>query len=713
MRWTPGPPRWTSSSRGTVRLPSTPCAPWSPPERRAGLESIEVVDNGCGVPPEQYAALTLKHHTSKIREFDDLAAVETFGFRGEALSSLCALSEVSVTTCTEGQAVGAHLAYDRDGRIAEQTPKARGRGTTVTLVNLFAAWPVRLREMQKNVKREFAKMVQLLQGYCLVRPDVRFSCVNTTGGGRSSAVLRTKGKQDVAAVISVLFGHKQLQSLVPYTSAAPSVSGFVSRATGDAGRGSTDRQFISINRRPCDHPKLSKAVNETFRQFAKNRYPVLVLDVTLPRECVDVNITPDKRSIFTLREADLIESVRAALLALWEPSRSTFALGGCAAPSVAAYLEKHPNEPSADPKAASEWSCRERGCAKYRVDLGSESSLKTHYRAKHPRKQAPGPVYEAKAPAQQAEVTAAPSRKRRRERARCVAPCSCCAEEEGGDPTAAQAQGRAAALSAAESGPQLSEEAIRRLNAATRRPQPVRVAFDMGAVAAQGTGEAGGAGAAPPRPFRARIGDKVAEAELARSISKADFARMEILGQFNLGFIIVRLNDDLFIVDQHATDEKYNFERLSATTQWKGQKLFAPKRLELQAVHEEVVMDNIDIFRRNGFDFSFDPSAAPTQRVRLTQVPLSKGVVFGSAEVDELVFLLSEAPGVMVRPSRLQAVLASRACRSSVMIGSALKKHKMEELVRHMGTMDQPWNCPHGRPTMRHLFNLQDMPANA
>jgi len=116
-----------------------------------------------------------------------------------------------------------------------------------------------------------------------------------------------------------------------------------------------------------------------------------------------------------------------------------------------------------------------------------------------------------------------------------------------------------------------------------------------------------------------------AEAELDRQLSKSDFASMAIYGQFNLGFLIVGHRQDLFIVDQHATDEKYNFETLQRTTVIGSQRMVAAQRLELTSVGEAVVMDHLAVFQRNGFQFQVEPEAPPTQRVRLTHLPTRKG----------------------------------------------------------------------------------------
>lgn len=211
------------------------------------------------------------------------------------------------------------------------------------------------------------------------------------------------------------------------------------------------------------------------------------------------------------------------------------------------------------------------------------------------------------------------------------------------------------------------------------------------------------------RRFRAKIcpGDnQAAEEELRKEISKAMFAEMEIIGQFNLGFIITKLHEDLFIVDQHATDEKYNFEMLQQHTVLQGQRLIAPQALNLTAVNEAILLENLEIFRKNGFDFVIDEAAPVTQRAKLVSLPTSKNWTFGPQDIDELIFMLSDSPGVMCRPSRVRQMFASRACRKSVMIGTALNPSEMKQLVTHMGEMDHPWNCPHGRPTLRHIANL-------
>lgn len=215
------------------------------------------------------------------------------------------------------------------------------------------------------------------------------------------------------------------------------------------------------------------------------------------------------------------------------------------------------------------------------------------------------------------------------------------------------------------------------------------------------------------------------EERLSLTISKPDFAKMHIAGQFNLGFIIAlrhkdksdpaRQKDELFIIDQHASDEKYNFERLQAETVVGNQRLVHPVILDLTAVEEEIVLENEDALQQNGFIIESDTTGdLPVgQRCKLLSLPQSKEVTFNTGDLEELIHLLSEShisadSAYVPRPGKVRKMFAMRACRSSIMIGKTLSTRQMRSVLDHMGKIDKPWNCPHGRPTMRHLTSLDD-----
>ncbi|KAK6430398.1 ATP-binding mismatch repair protein, partial [Oleoguttula sp. CCFEE 5521] len=223
---------------------------------------------------------------------------------------------------------------------------------------------------------------------------------------------------------------------------------------------------------------------------------------------------------------------------------------------------------------------------------------------------------------------------------------------------------------------------------------------------------------------KGELDDTQAEDKLSLIVSKADFGRMRVVGQFNLGFILAvrpaanaEEQDELFIIDQHAADEKYNYERFQRTVTLQSQRLVRPKNLDLTAVEQEVVLNHSDALKANGFEIettsaeSSDADDSFTRTCRLLTLPTSQSTTFDLSDLSELLYLLSEAPmgtNHVPRPRKVQRMLAMRACRSSIMVGKTLTMKQMEKVVKHMGEMEKPWNCPHGRPTMRHLAGLKE-----
>ncbi|CAI5497776.1 unnamed protein product [Closterium sp. Naga37s-1] len=328
-----------------------------------GAELIEVADNGCGVAPPNWQALTLKYHTSKIAHFSDLQSLSSFGFRGEALSSLCALADVTITTRTANEPIATRLVFDHGGKLlpGPREQVARAVGTTVSVAKIFSPLPVRRREFERNVRREFAKLVSVLQAYCVVSAGARILCTNQSG--RSSArttVVQTAGTGSMRENIIAVFGAKAAAGLDPVditfplspaaaaaappapatpsptaTSAAATasaplpasccrVTGFLSRPGAGSGRSAGDRQFFFLNGRPVDLPRLSKLLNELYRSFNSLQFPAAFLNVSLSADAYDVNVTPDKRKVFLHSEAALLSGLRAALSEFYSPDRYVY-----------------------------------------------------------------------------------------------------------------------------------------------------------------------------------------------------------------------------------------------------------------------------------------------------------------------------------------------------------------------------------------------------
>ncbi|XP_022640680.1 DNA mismatch repair protein PMS1 isoform X3 [Vigna radiata var. radiata] len=281
-----------------------------------GEKWFQVIDNGCGISPDNFKFLALKHHTSKLAEFHDLQSLTTFGFRGEALSSLCALGYLTVETRTVSEPVATHLTFNNSGVLVSERKTARQIGTTVMVKELFSSLPVRSKEFSRNIRREYGKLVSLLNAYALIAKGVRFVCTNTTGKNVKSVVLKTQGSGSLKDNIITVLGMNTFNCLEPVTlsiSDSCKVEGFLSKSGQGNGRNLGDRQYFFVNGRPVDMPKVSKLVNELYKSANSKQYPVAILNFIVPTRAYDVNVTPDKRKIFFSEESALLQALREGL----------------------------------------------------------------------------------------------------------------------------------------------------------------------------------------------------------------------------------------------------------------------------------------------------------------------------------------------------------------------------------------------------------------
>lgn len=151
--------------------------------------------------------IALKHYTSKIQKYDDLEVLNTFGFRGEALSSLCSLSNLTIITRNSKSAKATKIEYDQNGLIKTKTNCARSIGTTVQLEKLFYSLPVRHKEFIKNLKREYHKLIYVIQSYCLISEGIKLSCTHVMQD-KSTKIMSTQSKNNLKSNIIEIFGPK-------------------------------------------------------------------------------------------------------------------------------------------------------------------------------------------------------------------------------------------------------------------------------------------------------------------------------------------------------------------------------------------------------------------------------------------------------------------------------------------------------------------------
>ncbi|XP_042698361.2 PMS1 protein homolog 1 isoform X2 [Chrysemys picta bellii] len=251
-----------------------------------GFDKIEVRDNGDGIKAADVPVMAVKHYTSKISCPEDLENLTTYGFRGEALGSICCISEVSITTKTAADDFSTQYILDSSGHVTSQKPSHLGQGTTVAALKLFKNLPVRKQfySTVKKCKEELKKIQDLLMAYGIIKPELR-----------------------------IIFTHNKVF-----------LSGFLPKPESDnslTSLSSSERSFIYINNRPVHQKEILKLVRRYYNlkshKDSSRSYPVFFINITVPASAVDVNLTPDKTQVLLHNKESVLSAVENVLTSLY------------------------------------------------------------------------------------------------------------------------------------------------------------------------------------------------------------------------------------------------------------------------------------------------------------------------------------------------------------------------------------------------------------
>ncbi|XP_033309281.1 mismatch repair endonuclease PMS2 isoform X1 [Bombus bifarius] len=640
-----------------------------------GKTCISVSDNGSGVLEQDFEGLGLKHYTSKLREFSDLTEVSTFGFRGEALSSLCSLADLSIVTRHSTSEHGFKLQFDHNGALQKKEPCAREIGTTVHIKDIFKCLSVRAKEFQRNLKKEYIRAIQVLYSYCLVSTNTKITCSNCVSDKSPNLVINTVSPSNILSNINLIFGKKSSNGLIKIELLPPDEATlqeynlssnvvvdfewdcYISSCDHDVGRSAPDRQFFYVNGRPCDLTKVSKLINQIYHKYNNKQYPFIFLNLKLNKHSTDINVTPNKRIIFCTQENLILATLKYNLSSRWDKLQGNLTVNPV--PELSFGVKRTISPTNAD------------------RPIKRFHNLNTISKIEHTEKQNIQHINKNKT----------------------------IQYDNDNDNVQNNITNKTKILD--------SVQMTISILAIKQQLQEKQNLLSKCVISSTRI------------KFKAQMDQNSnAESELKKQLTKDSFFQMEIIGQFNLGFIITRLKEDLFIIDQHATDEKYRFEKLNNETQLRTQKLIIPKFLNISPLNETILIEHQKTFEDNGFFFKIDSEGEQNKlknvlivisesghRVQLTGIPVSGHWQFGQDDIEELIFLIREGgienqKNSTFRPSRVRQMLASKACRKAVMIGTALNNNDMHKLITQMAEMENPWNCPHGRPTIRHLLSL-------
>ena len=604
--------------------------------QNGGMTFIRISDNGCGMAPEDAHTAFLRHATSKIRNKDDLAAISTLGFRGEALAAISAVSRIDLLTkAADTPGVSLHL---EAGQITQEAPAGCPEGTTILVRDLFYNTPARMKFM-KSDQAEASAVFLAVQQQALAHPEIAFRFLKD-----GQEQLSTAGSGDRMAAIYTVFGREIANNMIEVKGSWEqfTVRGFVTKPT--CTRGNRSYQYFFVNSRFIKSRILSAALEEAYKnQLMVGRFPVCVLEIDLPVQAVDVNVHPAKTEVKFLSERGAFDAVHYAVLSA---------------------LNKAPGRPAVQlPKSRQDQIAGS-------VSSNIPASKKDFFQTKT--------AEEFRRTASAAEEN--PFEKPVRPAAK---PVSVFVDEPS-------------FLSAALSSPvQVPERSVKAPEPAPVVPKAEPVApapmeapapltpvpeeehFPLGRKAASAPTKLTPA----PEP----------ESQQTLSIPEVSF---RVIGETMDTYILVEQGESLLLIDKHAAHERVLFEKLKSEEHpVMPQLLLQPVPVQLTKPEAQAVLENLPLLQSLGFDVS---EFADLQLV-LRQIPsdLTEEDACATLEAFAEDLLTGKRPS---QADLRDNLLHTMACKAAIKAGWHTQPTEREALVREVLSRDDIKYCPHGRP---------------
>ena len=594
--------------------------------KEGGISIIRISDNGCGIEREQIPLAFLRHSTSKIKSVEDLFTVTSLGFRGEALSSIAAVSQVELITKTNGDFTGSRYLIEGSKEVSLEEIGAPD-GTTFIIRNLFYNTPAR-KKFLKSAQTEGTYIHELMQRMILSHPDVAFKFIMN-----NQVKLQSSGNGNIKDIIYHLYGRDITKALLPiaHESELFKVSGFIGKPM--ISRGNRGYELYFVNGRFIRSQILSKAIEDAFKSFLmQHQYPFTVLYFEIDSSLLDVNVHPTKMELRFSNQQELYREVQSILSA------------------ALVHRDIIPEVPVDTPKK-NEMEVPK--IEKVMPEPFEQKRLEEIRKAV--RKDSP---YEIKYPVSRPMGTGSVS-------------------------SATQEK----LLDTIKSMPpeDMMEERIRKepLPEQSKKETEKELAKEAYVLREEET-----YGAKPEGSY-----------EQGSFLKEEEMAKQKIIGQLFDTYWLVEYNDRLFIVDQHAAHEKVMYEKLKKQFEKKeftSQAISPPIVITLSMREAEVLERFKEQFTKLGFEIEHFGGA----EYSICGVP---GNLYRLNTRDVLIDMLDELTDGISERATADVILdkiASMSCKAAVKGSQRLSLPEMEQLMKDLMKLDNPYNCPHGRPTI-------------
>ena len=607
--------------------------------KQGGISFIRITDNGCGIAKDQIPLAFLRHATSKITSVGDLLSIHSLGFRGEALSSISAVAQVELVTKQQNSLTGTR--YVIEGGTEKQMEEVGApEGTTIIVRNLFFNVPARAKFL-KTAATEGNYISSYMEQLALSHPGVSFKYILN-----SQVRFQTTGRGEVREIIYQIYGRDIAAELLPvsYKDSTLSIQGFIGKPI--ISRGNRNFENYYVNGRYVKDKIITKGIEEGYRTFMmQHQYPFTCLFYEMPGTEVDINVHPAKMEVrFSSQEKIYFQTKEAVLSTLHH-----------------AVLVFNADE--------SEKKSREKQVIEEKEILPEPFETKRR------------------------EAVLAQSRKDSKPSAVSVSivrETSSYGTGSKTDPQPVRQNGTTA--DNMDANPPI-------------RPVKLTASEDMaktdhGSVT---TAVASLQLVAPQKPEKEETKPPVPEQlsmfNDASGFPLADQKQYTIIGQLFDTYWLFEMDDTLYIMDQHAAHEKVMFERLMKEHEHRAvmsQMISPPTILHPSMQEMELLSEYKDVFEEYGFELENFGSDA----IAVRSVPHNLYGIEARPLFEEL--LADCADGIGKRESRelIGHRIATMACKAAVKGNNRMSVLEVKSLLKELLTLDNPYQCPHGRPTV-------------
>lgn len=640
-----------------------------------GISLIRITDNGSGIPADQVRTAFLRHATSKLRTVEELTGIASLGFRGEALSSIAAVAQIEMITKVPDVLQGVrYLIEGGKEKLFEEI--GAPEGTTFIVKNLFYNTPAR-KKFLRTPTSEANAVGTVVEQLALSHPEVSFKYMVN-----HQTKLHTSGNRNIRELVYNIYGRDIARELIEIQgeSELMKISGFIGKPV--VSRGNRNFENYYVNHRYVKSKLLAKAIEDGYHTaMMQHKYPFTLLYLEMDGAAVDVNVHPTKMELRFSRQEEiyhqLLETISRTLAGEEQVVQVSF--------GNQEKKKEHPQKES--PSVPEPFEHRRMQQVSGRPSaFGSESRRMPIYPPV--RNAAPQAVAEKNSylTREESALFDLPGKPGSGE--------NVSEEKKSVDPEGAtgavpdlsvEPQPQKGADSASETavGSQLRDSAVS--EPPTESQQEIRAVS--------------GAAVNPQEEISKDPGQKAEQLQLFQDPLLSEQARHhhKIIGQVFDTFWLVQYQDNLYIIDQHAAHEKVLFERMMKNYQEKNvlsQMVSPPLIVTLTAQEAELLEKYEDIF--TGFGYEISPFGG--REYAINAVPHN---LYGIASQDLFVEVLDHLEEVGEKPlDIITEKLASMSCKAAVKGNHALSFQEVERLIDELLTLEDPYHCPHGRPTI-------------